>query len=142
MRFVETAGVANIAGRKRDLSRRMLDGFAKIPGCRVLGTLDAARRIPIFSVVFADVAGQTLAAALDDRFGIKVRSGLHCAPFAHATFGTAGTGGAVRFSPGLFTSDAEIAKVFGALDMLLGEMRKDSRKTPTSAQPLVTTAAS
>ncbi len=142
VRFIESAGIETIAGRKRDLTRRMLDGFARLPGCRVLGTLDAERRIPIFSVVFADVAGATLAASLDDRFGIKVRSGLHCAPFAHATFGTAATGGAVRFSPGLFTSDAEIAKLFGALDMLLGDLRKDARKTPTASQPLAASASS
>jgi cysteine desulfurase family protein len=124
VRFVEGVGVAEIARRKREISGRMIAGFAALQGCRVLGPADPARRIPIFSVVCEDVAAADLATLLDDRFNIKVRAGLHCAPFAHAAFGTAAQGGATRFSPGLFTGDAELEKLFGALRISLGELRR------------------
>ena len=43
-----------------------------------------------------------------DRFGIAVRAGLHCAPYAHASAGTLETG-TVRVSIGYDTFEEEIA---------------------------------
>jgi cysteine desulfurase/selenocysteine lyase len=133
VRYLTAAGVAAVATRKRDVSRRLLDGFAKVPGCRVLGPADPDRRVPIFSATFDGVAPAALATALDDRFSVKVRAGLHCAPFAHAVFGTAATGGAVRFSPGLFTADAELDRTFDALRTALADLRRHGNGTATAA---------
>jgi len=45
-----------------------------------------------------------------NRADISVRVGLHCAPLAHKTVGTF-PGGAVRISPGYFTSDDDIDRL-------------------------------
>ena len=42
--------------------------------------------------------------------GVAVRAGLHCAPLAHMTGGTADTG-TVRFSASVFNTPAEAEKV-------------------------------
>ena len=49
-----------------------------------------------------------IAMMLDTSFGIAVRAGLHCAPYAHQMLGTLTTGGTVRVSPGYFTTNEEI----------------------------------
>lgn len=50
---------------------------------------------------------EDVARYLNDRFGIAVRAGLHCAPLAHEHFDTADCG-AVRISPSYFTTTNEI----------------------------------
>ena len=51
---------------------------------------------------------------LEERWGIMTRCGLHCAPNAHKTLGTFPQG-TVRFSPGWFTTEAEIDAAVGAV---------------------------
>ncbi len=51
---------------------------------------------------------------LNRKYGIAVRSGLHCAPSAHKTLGTIKTG-CVRFSLGFFTSKRELDQAAFAL---------------------------
>jgi selenocysteine lyase/cysteine desulfurase len=122
VRFLEETGTEAIAARKREIARRWLEGFARIPGCRVDGPADPARRVPIFPVTFRGADPARVAASLDEGFGVKVRAGLHCAPLAHRTFGTFDSGGSVRFSPGFFTTDAELVHTFEALDRVLGRV--------------------
>jgi cysteine desulfurase family protein len=122
VKFLEATGVPAIAARKREIARGFLDVFARIPGCRVHGPRDVGRRVPIFSVTFEGADPGRVAAALDDGYEIKVRAGLHCAPFAHRTFGTFESGGSVRFSPGFFTTDDEIARTAEALEQVLGRV--------------------
>jgi cysteine desulfurase family protein len=124
--FLEETGIEVVAARKREISRRFLDGFAGFPGCRVHGPSDPARRVPIFSATFEGRDPVAIGAALDERYGIKVRAGLHCAPLAHETFGTFASGGSLRLSPGLFTTDAEIIHTFEALREILGRTAKNS----------------
>jgi cysteine desulfurase / selenocysteine lyase len=128
LRFVESAGVARIEARKRELSRRLVDGLRALPSARLLGPTDPSRRISVVSVAFDGVTPERLASALDERYAIKARAGFHCAPFAHERFGTTSQGGAVRFSPGPFTSDAELDRLFNGLRALLPELRRADRE--------------
>lgn len=61
----------------------------------------------------------TLAAALDASFDIRVRAGLHCAPAAHRTLGTLERGGLVRVSPGAETNEEDAERFAGALAAML-----------------------
>ena len=56
-----------------------------------------------------------VAMILDQSFRIQCRAGLHCAPLAHRALGTFEKGGAVRLSPGVFTTDEEIQAVVEAV---------------------------
>ena len=56
-----------------------------------------------------------VAMILSQSFGIQCRAGLHCAPLAHETLGTAIRGGTIRFSPGVFTTDEEIESALAAV---------------------------
>jgi len=54
-----------------------------------------------------------------DRRDIAVRVGLHCAPAAHRSLGTFDGGGTLRFSPGYFTTEAELDAALAAMEDLL-----------------------
>jgi len=64
--------------------------------------------------VLEGVDSSELAYLLDQEYGIAVRSGFHCTPLGHETAGTLETG-AVRASPGYFTTDAEILTMIEAV---------------------------
>ncbi|HBI26963.1 MAG TPA: cysteine desulfurase, partial [Peptococcaceae bacterium] len=52
--------------------------------------------------------------ALDQKYGILCRSGLHCAPLAHRTMGTLKSG-ACRISAGFYNTKEEIDQVVRAV---------------------------
>lgn len=76
-------------------------------------------RVGVVSVDFPGRDNGEMAFLLEDRYSIHTRSGLHCAPTAHAHLGTFPQG-MVRFSVGGFTSFEDIDYVQGAIGELLG----------------------
>jgi selenocysteine lyase/cysteine desulfurase len=59
-----------------------------------------------------------MAFLLDRHYNIAVRSGLHCAPWAHRTLGTLKTG-ALRFGVGSGNTDADVLTAIAALTEVL-----------------------
>ena len=74
---------------------------------RIVGKHSPENRLGVVSVVPLHLDPAQLAFRLDERFGIAVRVGLHCAPAAHRTLGT-WPSGTVRFSFGAFNTENEI----------------------------------
>jgi selenocysteine lyase/cysteine desulfurase len=64
-------------------------------------------------------ASDDVGAILDGDFGIAVRAGLHCAPLVHQDLSTLEKG-AVRFSLGPFTTEAEIDAAVAAMTAVAG----------------------
>ncbi len=112
--FLEHQGLTSIRERERGLTRRLLEGLAAIPGVRVFGAREAERRTAIVSWNLAGRNCSEVASALEERAQICCRPGLHCAPLAHRQLGTFPEG-SVRFSLGLFNTDAEIDTVLDAV---------------------------
>ena len=94
-----------IAQREHALNERLRSRLAALPGVRVLGD-ESAPRVAVTSIVPRKGDSGELADALDAS-GVAVRSGLHCAPAIHAWLGTLESG-AVRFSPGPFTTQDDV----------------------------------
>lgn len=115
------AGVAYLARhgeaireREAALAEALASGLADIPGVHILGPRAGAERAPIVSFVHDSVDPDKIAFRLDRDHGIAVRSGLHCAPWAHRSIGTIDTG-AVRASVGWSTTEAEIDAAVAAV---------------------------
>lgn len=108
-------GVGAIQKHERALTGQLLEGLAQIRGVRLLGPSSADGRVGVVSVAFTDVGPQRAASILDEKFGIEVRAGLHCAPEAHRAIGRLEAGGTVRFSPGPFTTPADISAALEAI---------------------------
>ena len=99
------------------LVRRLMDGVSELPGYRILGPAPDVPRVPVVSIVHESAQADQIAFALDRRYGVAVRSGLHCAPWAHRSLGTLATG-ALRLSVGFGLTDADIDLVIEVLGVL------------------------
>jgi cysteine desulfurase family protein len=97
--------LAEIHRHETALNDRLRRQLMRLPGLRILGD-DSAPRVAITSVVPEGGDSAALADALDAT-GVAVRGGLHCAPAMHSYLGTMRSG-AVRFSPGPFTTERDI----------------------------------
>ncbi|MDY0339806.1 MAG: aminotransferase class V-fold PLP-dependent enzyme [Coriobacteriia bacterium] len=113
--FVRAQSAA-LMDRERELTRRLHEGLLDIPALRVLGPALDVPRAPLVSVAHERISADEIAFALDSRFGIAVRAGLHCSPWTHAALGTLESG-AVRFGLGWGLDEA-------AVDYALDAMRE------------------
>jgi cysteine desulfurase/selenocysteine lyase len=111
-------GVSAIHQHEQSLVGQLLEGLAGIPGVRLFGPAAAAHRVGVVSVAVNGIDPQTVAAILDQTFGIEVRAGLHCAPGVHRMIGSFDSGGTVRLSVGPFTTAIEIAAAIEALGQI------------------------
>ena len=120
LEFIEQTGIEALRAREDALTARLLRAIDGLPGLRVCGPADEARRVGVISVDFLRLDNAEAADRLEQEFGILTRCGLHCAPSAHKTLGTF-PAGTVRFSPGFFTAEAEIDAAAAAIAALCEE---------------------
>ena len=122
VRYILEHGIDQIRQHEERLMRTMLDGLDGIPGLRVYGPRTLAERVGVFSVRLGGFSDpEALSARLERDFGILTRSGLHCAPLAHRTIGTADSGGTTRFSLGPFVTERDVGFAVEALGALARE---------------------
>ena len=114
---IQKIGIEKILNHERMLTARFLNGLKKLP-VTILGTQEAEKSVPVVSIVVPNIDSGEVAQALDTRYGIITRSGLHCSPLSHKTAGTLKTG-AVRFSFGLETTIEEIDYTLVALEEIV-----------------------
>ncbi len=115
------AGVAWLGTRSREqaatprmLIEKVIEALRAMPRVRLYGIAPDTARVPLLTFNIAGVAPSEVGSILDNSFGIAVRTGLHCAPLAHRWLGTAPEG-AVRISPGPFTSAEDIDAFIAAI---------------------------
>lgn len=89
--------------------------LSEIPGIKVYTHPDNANGVIAFNV--GEMPSTEVSDFLDEKFGIMVRSGLHCAPLKHKSLGTLERG-AVRASISYFTTFSEIQKFLKAISIL------------------------
>ena len=123
VQFVLDETVEKIGNKEKHLTDKLLRGLLNIPGVRVLGPAPGKPRAAVVSFVLEGADPSETAFILDQHYGIAVRSGFHCTPLGHETAGTTGTG-AVRASPGYFTTDKEIESFIRAIEEIAVAFRK------------------
>lgn len=97
------------------LVKRIIDRFSDDARFQFIGSLDAAKHVGTVSFNVEGYEASDVGSILDDSFEIAVRPGLHCAPYLHHRFGTHPSG-AVRISPGVFNTEADVDTLLDALD--------------------------
>ena len=117
VRFVKQRGMANILNHERRLTLLAAEGIRMLPGAKVLAMPGLREQAGVLSFVplkkDVEEAGTRLAEQ-----GIAVRTGLHCAPFAHKSAGTLDTG-TVRVSFSDFNTRLEVYRLLAVLHDLL-----------------------
>lgn len=114
IRAVRRMGIDRIFQHERELASSLSEGLSKLPGVRIYAPRPVGQTV-LFSAekVPADRLGDAL-----NRRGFCVRSGFHCAALAHRTLATP-PAGAVRVSPGVFNTPAEISAFCSAVRELV-----------------------
>jgi len=112
--FIEKTGLKKIGTRETGLVRSILEGLGGMAKTIVYGHRGSDPAVPVVSFNIEGKLPSEIGHELNKR-GIYVRVGLHCAPLAHQTIGTF-PAGAVRVSPGYFTTAGEIATFLEAVD--------------------------
>ncbi|MDB5294799.1 MAG: Cysteine desulfurase [Phycisphaerales bacterium] len=115
VKYVLDRTVEALHAHDQDLIRTFIDGCSDIDGLTYFGPQGVRNRIGVFSVRVDGYDPQELSAVLESSYGILTRSGLHCAPLAHAAIGTADGGGTTRLSFGPFLSKQDVKFATDAL---------------------------
>ncbi len=110
VRYVLEKGVEKVLDHEKKLCEILISMIEKDERIIVYGPPPDAERTGVVLVNIRGVDPGELSMLLDEGYGIMVRAGLHCAPFAHRTLGTFPEGG-VRISFSAFNEeeDAEAA---------------------------------
>ncbi|HSU14315.1 MAG TPA: aminotransferase class V-fold PLP-dependent enzyme [Longimicrobium sp.] len=117
-------GIAAVHARETALKARLRERLASIEGVRILSPA-APDGVGIVTLTVDGIPANRLAHRLDREHGVMTRAGLHCAPEAHAVLGCAETG-AVRFSVGWATTEAEVDAAAGAVASIAEDIRETS----------------
>jgi len=105
-----------IEDNRNTMGLLLYDGLSQFKQLRIISP--AVDRVAVISVTISDGKISSLAEGLF-RAGIAVRTGFHCAPLAHARFGTTPLGGAIRFSPGYATTEDEVIQTIAVVKEVL-----------------------
>lgn len=114
LEFIRQEGLPKIAAHKQKLLAHLLEGLSETEAVTVFGSADPSRRAGLVTFNIQGWDPSDAAAVLEARYGLACRAGLHCAPWAHQALGTFPEG-AVRFSPGYFNTEEEIAEALAAV---------------------------
>ena len=117
MQFISERGIDALRAREVQLINRFLNGIWDIPRVRLCGPDRVEDRVGVFSLDFMDRDNAAVSYELEQRFGILVRCGLHCAPAAHRSLGTFPKG-TVRFSLGYANTKADVDAAVAAIRAL------------------------
>lgn len=106
VRYIQERGIMRIAERERALMDRFVRQISVFPELRCFYSEDPLLQSAVLSVRPENMGCEQFADRIGSR-GVAVRTGLHCAPTAHATAGTL-DGGTVRFSFSPFNTAEQI----------------------------------
>ncbi|MGP1580884.1 MAG: aminotransferase class V-fold PLP-dependent enzyme [Wolinella sp.] len=115
--WISSRGIAQIHKHELELREALECGLREISGVEILEIPSNYDRIANISFFSRNLSVSTLAQRLDSEYGILTRASLHCSPSTHRLYGTLKSG-AVRLSPGIFTTHSEIEKTLEAIKKL------------------------
>lgn len=113
--YVQQRGIRTLRKHEEQLTDTLVAGLRDLPGVTVYGPTEPSQRVAVVSMTLDGYDPHELATLLDGLHGIECRAGFHCAPRMHAALGTTNFGGTLRFSPGSFSTEQEVANVIEAV---------------------------
>lgn len=118
--YVFSKGISAIRAHEQKMTGKLINALKDDQRFILYGTTDISKKVGILSLNIKGFKPAEVGAILDQSFGIAVRPGLHCAPFAHQVLGTF-PDGTVRISPGYFNTEDDIDQLLIALDKIASE---------------------
>lgn len=118
VKFINKTGIETITEKENMLTELLVRGLREINSINIFSPLEEHEHTAAVSISSSKISISELTLQLDKK-EIAVRMGLHCAPAAHRTTGTFGSGGTVRLSPGYFTTEQEIEETIRIIREIL-----------------------
>jgi cysteine desulfurase family protein len=115
-------GTERIHAQEWELTQRLMEGLASIPGIRILGPGPGIQRSGIVAFVVEGQESADIAHRLDREYNIAVRAGMHCTPLAHKAADTLESG-AVRASVGVSSTEEDVNRLLDAMAEMYGAPR-------------------
>ncbi len=113
--FILKQGVEQIFEKEKELLRHTLEKLSSLEKLTLYGPCDPDRQMAVLSFNIEGLRAEEVTYALDQKYGIMVRAGLHCSPMAHRVIGTIDRG-AVRVSFGYFNTQEDVGTLTDALE--------------------------
>lgn len=115
--FVCKRGIYRIQSHESRLTLTLFKGLSRLDN--IILYTPSPTEAPCAPVLSFNVRGipSGEAAAILDKKGFALRSGLHCAPTAHSRLGTLDTG-TIRFCPSVYSTEGEVAFLLNVLKNL------------------------
>lgn len=117
LKWLKAVGRGSVNKCTSDLSEYLIEGLCELSDITVFLPTDLKNHWGIVSFRAKNVMPQAVEAVLGSK-NISVRSGLHCAPWAHRFTGTLNEGGTVRISPSYFNSHWDVSNLCAALHQI------------------------
>ncbi len=106
-KFILKVGTKNIRSHTKQLTGKLLEGLSNIKGLEVYGPNNPEKQAAVVSFNIKGMDPSAVGEILEKKFGIIVRTGLHCSPLCHRTIGTFPKG-TVRISAGYYNTEKDI----------------------------------
>lgn len=119
--YVTKSGIDNIYNHEMALFSRLNKGLQEIKGVKIYCADESKKRLPVLSMNLGDKSSTEIGDALNVRYNISTRPGLHCAPKLHERIGTFDSG-TVRFGLGALNTVEEIDLAIQAVRELADEL--------------------
>lgn len=116
LRWLKKQKLEELWNKEQAHRKRLLALLKKYDFIKIIGNSTQAEFVGIVSCIINGISSDS-AAAIFDKLGIAVRTGLHCAPLAHQFLGTF-PAGTIRFSVGYFTCEDDFIALEEALDYI------------------------
>lgn len=113
LKWLKSTGIENVFAREQFNKSRLLEILKQHVNISVT---EPKSSIGVVSCVFDNYSSDSIGQVLSNN-GVAVRTGLHCAPFAHRFLGTF-PAGTVRFSVSYFNSDEDFKVLDKALEYI------------------------
>ena len=120
--YLNDTGIDEVHSKKCDITQRLYDGLSQIKGIKIYSPADMKKNSGIVAFNINNCDSSDISYLLDNRYKIACRSGLHCAPLAHAFFNTLKSG-IIRFSTGLFNTYGEIDYTVESVAKIVNETK-------------------
>ena len=116
--WLDMVGANNILEHERYLLKRLVEGLSEFDEIKINRNNDLSQHTSIVSLNIDDYTSQEVAMILCQEYGIAVRAGLHCAPWAHQFLETFPRG-TVRIGIGYFNTVDHIDSLIHALGEII-----------------------
>lgn len=118
IKFINRCGIENIEHHEMRLAQMLYDNLRKMKNIDLYTERPNSKNsVPVISFNIKEEDSEDTANKLN-KFGIAVRAGLHCAPFAHEAFGTIDRG-TVRVVMSTFNRENDVRYLISCLNKII-----------------------